>query len=135
MSHDTVVIDNDCDTIVVIEDLPAITVETSGLAPATEIDVVSQGPAGPVGPTGATGPTGPAGESIIGPTGPTGPQGVQGEVGPVGPPGPTGPTGETDLGGYDVELSGIQIGDLLEFGYTSKWINVRRETVSDGGNF
>lgn len=45
-----------------------------------------------------------------------------------GPPGPSG------LGGYETEIVAPQSGDLITFS-ASKWVNIRRVDVSDGGNF
>lgn len=78
---------------------------------STIVSVGQQGPAGPVGPAG--------------PTGATGPQGVAG---------PAGPAGAANLGGYGISLTALQTGDHLEFA-GSNWVNVARETLSDGGNF
>lgn len=52
-----------------------------------------------------------------------------------GPAGPAGPAGEAVIAGYYTEaITPLQSGDLLSFSGT-KWVNVRRTEVSDGGNF
>lgn len=49
--------------------------------------------------------------------------------------GPAGPAGEAVIAGYYTEaITPLQSGDLLSFSGT-KWVNVRRTEVSDGGNF
>lgn len=57
-----------------------------------------------------------------------GPQGETGDVGPAG-------QDATGLGGYPVAFSDLSHGDLLEFGSSNAWVNVRRHELTDGGNF
>jgi hypothetical protein len=51
-----------------------------------------------------------------------------------GPQGPQGPAGENFIGGLPIEMSNILDGDLITV-LENKWVNVKRETISDGGNF
>ena len=50
----------------------------------------------------------------------------------VGEQGPRGPIGE--VGGYGFAINTLQAGDHLEFAGT-QWVNVAKQTLSDGGNF
>lgn len=45
-----------------------------------------------------------------------------------------GPPGVSGIGGYETEIVDPEAGDLITFSAT-KWINIRRAEVSDGGNF
>ncbi len=43
-------------------------------------------------------------------------------------------TGAATLGGYPVNVAGVSDGDVLSFG-AGNWVNEKRETLVDGGNF
>lgn len=45
-----------------------------------------------------------------------------------------GPPGVSGIGGYEAEIVDPEAGDLITFSAT-KWINIKRVEVSDGGNF
>jgi hypothetical protein len=45
-----------------------------------------------------------------------------------------GPPGPSTFGGYVADVKDPQNGDVVTF-KDSKWINVRRTEISDGGNF
>lgn len=54
--------------------------------------------------------------------------------GPQGPPGAKGEPGGTSIGGYEVAISGISVGDILAFSGTN-WFNNPQDRLTDGGNF
>lgn len=57
----------------------------------------------------------------------------RGLIGPSGPPGPPGPN---TIGGYGINITGVQNYDALMFRTTTnEWMNVPQEEISDGGNF
>lgn len=56
-------------------------------------------------------------------------QGAQGERGATGADGPN------DIGGYTIEITSPQQGDLLQFNASSKWVNSPQANITDGGNF
>lgn len=60
--------------------------------------------------------------------------GQQGPAGPVGPTGPQGSPGPNTVGNYGFAINALQPGDHLEFA-GSNWVNVAKQTLSDGGNF
>lgn len=60
--------------------------------------------------------------------------GEQGPAGPVGPVGPVGPAGPNSIGGFELSINALQAGDHIEFAGSS-WVNVAKDTLSDGGNF
>lgn len=41
---------------------------------------------------------------------------------------------ELTIGGYPIDLTDAEVGDILTFD-GDEWINGRRETITDGGNF
>lgn len=55
-------------------------------------------------------------------------------VGPQGPTGPKGDSGGASIGGYDVSISNIAVGDILAFSGTT-WFNDPQAHLTDGGNF
>lgn len=55
-------------------------------------------------------------------------------TGPAGPAGPAGAAGPNAVAGYPFQVSDLTVGDHLEFA-GALWVNVRRETLADGGNF
>jgi hypothetical protein len=54
--------------------------------------------------------------------------------GGIGPQGPAGTSGASLGDLVDVNLSGVQDGDVLRYDAT-KWHNVNQAVVTDGGNF
>lgn len=60
--------------------------------------------------------------------------GQQGPAGPVGPVGPQGIPGPNTIGSFGFNINELQAGDHLEFA-GSNWVNVAKQTLSDGGNF
>ena len=55
-------------------------------------------------------------------------------AGPQGAKGDKGDPGGTNIGGYDVVISNIGVGDILAFGGTT-WFNNPQARLTDGGNF
>lgn len=49
----------------------------------------------------------------------------------IGPPGLPGPN---SIGGYGFEVTDLASGDVLSFGGEA-WVNARRASLTDGGNF
>jgi hypothetical protein len=98
-----------------------------------------------VGPQGPTGPAGPANTLSIGTvTSGASPSATITGTAPnqtlnlVLVPGDTGPAGpsSTQVGGYDVSLSGISDEDVLSFNASGGvWTNRGKVTLTDGGNF
>lgn len=56
-------------------------------------------------------------------------QGAKGDQGAQGVPGPN------QIGGYVIEITTPQAGDLLQFNAGSKWVNSPQANITDGGNF
>lgn len=58
----------------------------------------------------------------------------QAEIIVEGIQGPPGPAGDGRIGSYEVALTNLQAGDVLQFG-GEKFINAPAPTLTDGGNF
>jgi hypothetical protein len=56
------------------------------------------------------------------------------EVGIQGAKGDKGDPGDNYIGGYGVDLQGLAVGDVLQFGGAA-WVNTPQTEITDGGNF
>ena len=48
--------------------------------------------------------------------------------------GVAGPSGTESIGGYPINVTGVQTKDVLMFG-TGEWVNTPQTEIADGGNF